>query len=194
MRSRAAVTTPSAHDQTVVPPGQPGADDRGRGRRHGALEDLVAVLGGYLVLGLVGAVLWWALCDPAMFTKAEGGGLGMGEVELAKRFNADAWYAVIAAVLGLLSGTALTWWRARDPLLTATLVLLGSLLAAGVMSVVGGWIGPPDPRSVAGSVEVGGLVASPLRVDAAVCYLVWPVTALIGSLIVLWSPPPDETV
>lgn len=192
MRFRAAVTTPPTRDQTVVPPGEP--DDRPAGRRPGALDDLLAVLGVYVVLGLVGAVLWWAFYDPAMFTKGEGGGLGMGEVELAKRFNADAWYAVIAGVLGLLSGTALTWWRARDPLLSAGLVLVGSLLAAGVMSVVGGWLGPPDPQGVAASVEVGDRVASPLRVDAAACYLVWPVTALIGSLIVLWSPPADETV
>jgi hypothetical protein len=60
------------------------------------------------------------------------------------------------------------------------------------MSVLGGWLGPPDPESVAASVEVGATVPMRLAVDSAVCYLVWPVTALIGCLIVLWSPPPVE--
>ena len=41
---------------------------------------------------------------------------------------------------------------------------------------------------------LGATVPMQLAVDATVCYLVWPVTALIGCLIVLWSPPPvDQT-
>ena len=161
-------------------------------RSSAALEDAVAVLAVYVALGVLGAVVWWLLVDPALYTKAANGGLGMGEGQLGKRFNADGWYAVIAGIGGLLSGTALSWWRGRDPLLTSTLVLGGSLVAAGVMSVLGGWLGPPDPESVAASVEVGATVPMRLAVDSAVCYLVWPVTALIGCLIVLWSPPPGD--
>jgi hypothetical protein len=163
-------------------------------RQSGLAADAVAVLGVYVALGVLTAVVWWLLYDPALYTKGPDGGLGMGEVELGKRFDSDAWYAVVAAVAGLLSGTLVTWWRGRDPLLTALLVLVGALVAAGLMSTLGGWLGPPDPRSVVASVEVGGTVPSPLRVDAAACYLVWPVTALIGSLIVLWSPPPADEV
>jgi hypothetical protein len=168
------------------PPGARGS------RRSAALEDLVAVLGVYVVLGVLGAVAWWLLVDPALYTKAVDGGLGMGEGQLGKRFNADGWYAVIAGIGGLLSGTAVSWWRGRDPLLTSALVLGGSLVAAGVMAVLGGWLGPPDPESAAAAVEVGDTVPMQLAVDATVCYLVWPVTALIGCLIVLWSPPPVD--
>lgn len=152
-------------------------------------RDVVAVLGTYVALGVVGGLLWWALYDPAQYTVARGGGVSMGEVDLGKRFNADAWYAVIAAVLGLVSGTAVSWWRSRDPLLTTGLVLVGSGVAAGVMSVLGGWLGPSDPQQLVASVEAGARLAVPLSVDATVCYLVWPVTALIGCLVVLWSPP-----
>lgn len=158
-------------------------------RRSGALEDVVAVLAVYVALGVLGAVVWWLLFDPAVYTKAANGGLGMGEAQLGRRFDADGWYAVIAAVGGLLSGTALSWWRGRDPLLTSALVLGGSLVAAAVVAVLGGWLGPPDPQSVVASVDVGDTVPMQLAVDATVCYLVWPVTALIGCLIVLWSPP-----
>ena len=57
------------------------------------------------------------------------------------------------------------------------------------MSVLGGWLGPADPQQLVASAEVGARLAVPLSVDATVCYLVWPVTALIGCLVVLWSPP-----
>lgn len=171
-------------------------EDRREARRTwapGVLDDLVAVLGVYLAVGVVAGIVWWALYDPALFTKGEGGALGMGEVELGKRFNGDAWYAVIAGVGGLVSGTALTWWRGRDPLLTPVLVLLGAVIAASVMATLGGWLGPADPQSIAATVPVGGTVPATLSVDAFVCYLVWPATALLGSLLVLWSPPPVST-
>lgn len=178
---------PPAPDQVVQP-----TDEAGPGRRRpAAVDDLLTVLGTYLALGLLGAVVWWSVYDPAHYTVSRNGGLGMGEVELAKRFGADGWYVVIAGVAGLVSGTVVTWWRGRDPLLTSVLVLVGSLLAAGVMAVVGGWIGPPDPRALVATAEAGARLPLPLEVDAAVCYLVWPVTALLGSLVVLWSPPPE---
>ena len=159
-----------------------------RTRRSAALDDVVAVLGTYVVLGVVGAVLWWALCDPATFTVTDDGGIAMGEVELSKRFDPDAWYAVIAAVLGLVSGTALTWWRSRDHLLTSGLLIVGSAVAAALMSVVGGWLGAADPRTLAATAETGAQLSAALTVDATVTYLVWPVTVLVGALVVLWSP------
>jgi hypothetical protein len=157
--------------------------------RNVVAADVAWVLGSYVVLGLVGALAWWLLVDPAYFTKADNGGLGMGEVQLAERFNADAWYAVIAAVLGLLSGGALTWWRSRDFLLTSVLLLLGSGLAAAVMAGTGRVLGPADPGTLADGIAVGARLPTQLEVTSAVCYLVWPIATLIGALFVLWSPP-----
>ncbi len=155
---------------------------------HPALRDAAAVLGVPAVLGLLGAVLWWLLVDPATFTAAPGGGLGMNEVELGKRFNDDGWFVVIGAVTGLFAGAGLTWWRSRDPLLTAVLLLPGSALGVLVMSVVGGWLGPDAPASVAAGADAA--VPVPLEVTGFVSYLVWPITALVGALLVLWSPAP----
>jgi hypothetical protein len=167
------------------------ADGHARRPRGGAARDVLWVLGTYVVLGVVGAVAWWLLVDPALFTKQPSGGLGMGEVQLAKRFATDGWYVVIAAVLGVLSGSLLTWWRSRDFLLTASLLLVGSGLAAGLMSLLGRWIGPADPGAVAGSVAVGAKVPTQLALSATAGYLVWPIAVLAGALFVLWSPPPE---
>jgi hypothetical protein len=166
-------------------------DEPARGPRGAVVRDVAWVLGIYVVLGVVGAVAWWLLVDPALFTKQANGGLGMGEIQLSRRFATDGWYAVVAAVLGVVSGSVLTWWRSRDFLLTAGLLIVGSGVAAGLMSVLGRWLGPPDPDSVVGSVAVGAKVPVQLALGADACYLVWPIAVLAGALFVLWSPPPE---
>jgi len=152
--------------------------------------DVVVVLGSYLGLGVLAAVLWWLLVEPALFTAAPGGGLNMSEVQLTRRFSADGWYAVIAAVLGVASGAILTWWRSRDHLLTVGLLVVGAVLAAGVMALLGGLLGPIDPHTL--SAEPGTVLPAALEVTVPACYLVWPIAALVGALVVLWSPPPDR--
>jgi hypothetical protein len=154
-------------------------------------QDVGVVAVVYLALAVLGALVWWLLVDPAVFTKTDSGGLAMSEVELAKRFNDDGWFAVIGGVLGLLSGSALAWYRSRDPLLTAALVLVCSSAAGGAMALLGRLLGPAAPDSVASTAPVGATVPVQLEVTAAVSYLVWPITAMLGVLVVLWSPAPD---
>lgn len=151
-------------------------------------KDALAVLGSLLVLGVVCGILWWLLVDPAMYTKVAEGG-SMGEFDLGKRFDADGWYAVIAAVSGLVSGGLLTWWRSRDFLLTTVLLLLGAALAAASMAVTGRLLGPGNPDVALASVNVGEQVPEQLSVTATATYLVWPISVLVGALMVLWSQP-----
>lgn len=157
----------------------------------GPLADVVVVLATYLVLGVLGAVAWWLLWDPAMFTKVNAGG-AMGEVELAKRFDADAWYAVLAAGSGLVAGSVLMWWRRRDYLLTTALIVVGAGVAAVLMALLGGLLGPPDPDPVLAAAKAGVEVPVRLEVTAKATYLVWPIASMIGALIVLWSSSKDR--
>jgi hypothetical protein len=162
-------------------------------RSGGASADAVVVLGTFLVLGLVCGVAWWLLVDLPEFSRAESGAAAMGELELGKRFNADGWYAVLAIVSGFAAGVGLTWRRSRDYLWTTLLLLPGAALAAASMAVVGGLLGPSGP---APGVELtrGATVATALSVDAFVVYLMWPVAALAGALMVRWSSThqPDD--
>lgn len=176
-------------DQLDRDNGRVATTDSERPRRaDGAVQDTLAVLGSYLVLGVLCGLAWWLLVEPAMFTKLEGGG-SMGEVELGKRFDADAWYAVIAALAGFLSGGLIGWWRSRDLLLTTGLLLVGAGIAAAVMAVTGYLLGPGDPDAALAAAKVGEQVGVQLEVTARAAYLVWPISALIGGLIVLWSSP-----
>lgn len=157
-------------------------------RRRGAGADVLVVLGCLLVLGILCGVLWWLLVDPAEFVRVRSGG-AMGEVELGKRFDADGWYVVLAFVAGLPAGAALTWWRDRDPVLTTGLLVVGSVLAAVTMALVGHLLGPANPTPVLAAGKPGLHVPMQLAVSARSAYLVWPIGVLLGSLLVLWSKP-----
>lgn len=179
---------PEGPEEPDAPPGASADSAERAGRPGPAAADAAAVLGSYLALGLVAGVLWWLVVDPARFVLGENGGLGMDEVELGRRFADDGWYAVIGGVLGLLSGAVLTWWRDRDPLLTAGLVLAGSLAAGVLTALVGGLLGPVAPEAAALTAASGEVLSDNLEVAGLVGYLVWPITALGGALLVLWSP------
>lgn len=156
-----------------------------------ALADVAAVLGTFLLAGVACAVAWWLLTDLPEFTKVGGGGGSMGELQLAERFNADGWFAVLGAVGGFVCGAGLTWWRSRDPLLTVLLVLVGSAIAAWTTANLGGLFGPGDPDVALDAAAPGQTVPAELTVSATAAYLVWPIAALLGTLMVLWSPPRD---
>lgn len=180
-------------DQLEAANGDPEITSSDRPRRSdGVFQDAVAILGTYLALGVLCGLAWWLLVEPAMFTKLKGGG-SMNEVELGKRFDADAWYAVIAALTGLISGGVISWWRSRDLMVTTVLLLIGAGIAATVMTVTGQMLGPGNPEAALAAAKVGEQVAVQLQVTARATYLVWPISVLIGGLVVLWSPPRDQS-
>jgi hypothetical protein len=108
-------------------------------------------------------------------------------VDLARRFNPDGWYAVIAIVAGFVSGLAVTWWRSRNLLLTTLLLLPGAALAAATMALVGHALGPIDPHDALSDAARGQIAPLELSVTAGAVYLAWPVATLLGALMVLWS-------
>ncbi|CAN5472212.1 hypothetical protein BH10ACT10_BH10ACT10_09020 [soil metagenome] len=158
-------------------------------RSHGLLRECALVLGGMLLLGMVCGVLWWLLVDPAAFTKLRDGGV-MQEEDLSKQFSADGVYVVIAAVSGLVSGLLLIWWRTHDVLLTSVLLVLGTAVAAAARERTGHRLGPADPGAALAAAKVGARVPERLDVDAFTVYLAWPVSALVGALVVLLNVTP----
>lgn len=157
--------------------------------RRAVAGDVVAVLGTFAVLGAVCGVAWWLVVDPAVYTKAADGGAVMSELEMAKRFRADGWYAVLAVVAGFLAGLVVTAWRSRDQLLTTLLLVPGAAAAAVVSAAVGRLLGPEPHETVLARAAEGARVPVELTVSSAAIYLLWPVAVLAGAVLVLWSSP-----
>jgi hypothetical protein len=150
------------------------------------VRDAAWVLAWFVVAGVLGALVWWQVTPLAEFTRSTTSGQ-MGEDQLGRQVAADGWYFVIAAAGGLVSGVALTALRRRDPLVTVVLVALGALLASGLMLEVGLWLGPGDPDKVLLHAAVGDKVPLQLKTHATGVPLIWPITALLGAVGVLWG-------
>ncbi len=161
-----------------------------RARRHVGhlplLRDAGFVLGWFAVLGAIAALVWWQVTPLAEYTRTATAGQ-LSEEQLGREVAADGWYVVIAAVGGLVSGVALAALRRRDPLATVLLVAGGAFLAAWVMLEVGLWVGPPDPGKALEHAATGAKVPMQLKTHARGAFLVWPITALLGVVGVLWG-------
>jgi len=150
------------------------------------LTDAAVVLVWFAVAGVLAALVWWQVTPLAEFTRSTTSGQ-MGEDQLGRQVSADGWYFVIAAAGGLVSGVALTALRRRDPLVTVVLVAFGALLAAGLMTWVGLWVGPGNPDTALLHAAVGDKVPVQLKTHASGVAFVWPITALLGAVGVLWG-------
>ncbi len=167
-------------------------------------RDAVVVLAVLLVLGALAGVLWSLVVTPAEFTKLAQGAQ-MGEDQLGRQFGADGWYVVIAVLTGLVAGVVLSWWRAGSVAVTTVALLVGAVVAAVAMALVGHLLGPPDPKGALAVAKVGATVPEALDVgmgpvwpltdylkDTLAVYLAWPVGVLVGVLLVLVGTGRDE--
>jgi hypothetical protein len=150
------------------------------------LRDVALTAAWFVVLGVVGALVWWQVTPLAEFSR-QGTSAQMDEAQLGRQVNSDGWFFVLAAAGGLVSGVALLAWRRRDSLVMVVLVTAGGFLATWVMVRVGLWLGPPNPASVLPHVQDGAKVPIQLKVHATGLYFIWPVMTLVGALGVLWG-------
>jgi hypothetical protein len=180
-----------AEPHLVLPPSE---GDRAAGEEARAmLLDVAVVLGAFLAAGTLAGILWPTLVDPVLVTRTDTG-IAADEVALSNRFSNDGWYAVLGGVGGLGLGVALTAWRRTHEVVTLLVVVAGALVAALVSAQLGHWLGPDDPSRALADAAVGATAADVVDVTAEGAYLVWPIAAVAGALIVLWGPSGDQRV
>jgi hypothetical protein len=136
----------------------------------------VAVLAGAL-----GAVVWWALA-PRPQVVVRGGSAYFVDPDPEQFAAADAWFGVIALVLGILAGV-IVWRLGRGAPLSAVLGLAsGGLVASLVMRTLGHWLGRVDVAALGRRPE-GTVASAPLRLQTSAMLLVLPVAALAAWLV-----------
>lgn len=152
------------------------------------LVDAVVVVGIFLVVGAVVGALWPHLVTPVTVTRTDAG-LSTSEVGLSDRFGNDGWFSALGGLAGLVTGLVLMAWRRTHEVVSLLLVTGGAFLAAWVAATVGQALGPADPQDVLAAAASGSSAPDVVRVSAEAAYFVWPIAAVLGALLVLWSPP-----
>jgi hypothetical protein len=147
------------------------------------VRDVAVVLVTFAVAGALGALLWhwWWAPAPTGFVFKEKPYF----VDPDVAFRSTGTYVVVSAAIGFLLGLVLTYLRDRDEVVTLISLVVGGLLAAAVMAVVGHLLGPDSATEAARHAADGDPVTADLRVQPGAAYVVFAGSALVGSLVVL---------
>lgn len=121
--------------------------------------------------------VWWA--DPPADTELT---RTNAELLLGEQFAVDASYAVTGLAVGFVAGLLLAWLLRRSGWLLVVGVSLGGGAAAAVSYGLGlGWGAAPVDGS-----ERGDLLSGAMSVHVPGVFLLWPVGALLGLMLVVW--------
>ncbi len=151
------------------------------------VRDVLVVLTAFLVAGVAVGLVWPQVVEPVTVTRSDFG-LQTGEVALARRFDHDAWYSLLGGGGALRRGAGGPLRRPAPPAATLVAVVLGSLLAAWVSSMIGTQTGPEAAELVLANAELGATAPDQVLVTADAAYLAWPLAAVLGAVVVLWAP------
>jgi hypothetical protein len=157
------------------------------GARRGTL--LPVLLQALLVVVLVAAVgalagvVWERVWTPPTGVVVRHQWVASSEGSLRGEFTGTGWYVVVAGVAGLLVGAVVALVADRRPLVSLASLVVGTVLGAWLMRVVGVALGPGDPTTLARTARQGAHLPDMLRVSGASPYVAYPTGALLALAI-----------
>ena len=171
---------------------------RARHAGGGLVRDVVLVPLLFGIGGVVGGMVWRWLWTPLRGTAFQG---VWYPATNSSDFSATGLYVLIGLGVGLVLGVLSALVTDRRELLTLGLVVLGSLLAAWVMLLVGEVGMPADPSRLAAGAGDRTPLPGTLTVRGWSPYGAFPTGALLGLCVVFVGvsrkpgdePPPDDT-
>jgi hypothetical protein len=148
------------------------------------VAELALVLVGFAAVGAVAGVVWERIWSPTVGVAVDHQWTAGDAIGLQHEFSGTGWYVVVASVAGILTGVVVALLAHRMPLLTLAAVVVGSVLAAWLMLVVGTALGPPDHEVVAATAADGTRIPMALSVTGRSAFTSLPAGALIGLMVV----------
>jgi hypothetical protein len=148
------------------------------------LVEALVVAALVAAVGALAGVVWEWVWSPPTGVVVHQRWVAASEAGLRGQFTGTGWYVVVAAVAGLLVGAVVALVADRRPLVTLGSVVVGTLLGAWLMRVVGVALGPDDPAVLARSVKQGTHLPDMLRVSGASPYVAYPTGALLALALV----------
>ncbi|MQS04912.1 hypothetical protein, partial [Streptomyces alkaliterrae] len=180
--------------------GAPGAGVRPEDRlelglvRPGDLRNLLVVAGFVALAGVVLGLLWLWLA-PGVPYISDGQRAYLQNSEAEHGVAVDGTYALLAAGIGALCGVAAFLARRSGGVGVVVGLALGGVLGSMVGRLLGELLGPGgDLTARAAEAGRGGVFDGPLRLEAEVAILVWPLAALLTHLLVtaLFGPRDED--
>jgi hypothetical protein len=110
-------------------------------------------------------------------------------------FASTGYYVVIAVVAGLVLGLVAAWSSRAPELVTLAAVVVGSVVAAGLMMVVGLHGAPPDPASAAAHAADGTRMSGTISRPGRAALIVWPLASILatGAVFLLLGERPHRS-
>ena len=168
-------------------PAQPAPVEQRPTSRRVAI-DVVAILVVFAVAGVACGFLWehiWTAPTGVAYQHKwvlDGGGL-------PEDFSGTGLYALIAAAAGLVLGLVLTLVFDNDEVASLAAIIVGAVLAAYLMWVVGVALGPPDPHTIARTADDFDPIPADLSVHGKSPWLAFPLGALVSAAAVFFLYP-----
>ncbi len=153
------------------------------GPTKGRLAAFAAGLAGSAVLGVAAGLIWAAVAPRALLQEIASGEAQVVNAESSAFIVADAWFCVVTAAGGLVTGVlGYRLLVRRAGWAAAAGLVLGALAAALVALWVGENIGLGTYNHLLASSQVGAYFNSSLALGAKTALVFWP---LLASLIIL---------
>ena len=154
-----------------------------------------AALVGSAVLGLLGGLIWGEVAPRAMLQEIGAGTAELMNAETRAFIGADAWFAGIAVVAGLLTGIigfrlGVSRRSGGARAVVATGLILGGVAGAFVMRWLGQQIGLSAYNQHLASSANGTMFASSLALGATSVLAFWPMFTAIVLLVAEWGTRP----
>lgn len=126
------------------------------------LARVLVLVGVGLLAGVVAGLVWqWIWTPPT--GAAWQGKFYLDPVGVRREVSATGWFTVIGLLVGIAVGSVAAYLSRTREVATLVGVLLGSLLLAWAMLVVGHLTGPPDPHELARTTGDWEPIVSDLR-------------------------------
>jgi hypothetical protein len=153
------------------------------GPTKGRLAAFAVALAGSAVLGIAAGLIWAAVAPRALLQEVGQGEAQLVNVETNAFIGADAWFCLIVAVGGLITGVLGYRILVRRAGWAATLgLVLGALAAALLALWVGENMGLGTYNHLLASSQVGAFFRSSLALGAKSGLAFWP---LLTSIVLL---------
>jgi hypothetical protein len=153
------------------------------GPTKGRLAAFAVGLAGSAVLGIAAGLIWAAVAPRALLQEVASGEAQLVNAESSAFIVADAWFCVVTAAGGLITGVLGYRLLVRRAGWAATAgLVLGALAAALVALWVGENIGLGTYNHLLASSQVGAYFHSSLALGAKTALVFWP---LLTSLTIL---------